>query len=757
MSISSSRKVYCKTILSILIPSITIISFYGDSQAQVVPDRTLGVENSIVTPNSDVKGIPSDRIDGGAIRGSNLFHSFQEFNVSEGRGIYFTSPVGVQSIFSRITGSNASQILGKLGTLGSSASLFLINPNGIIFGPNSTLDVTNSFVATTARSIDFADGTRFNAGVSDRETLLTVSVPISLRFDNPGNITVRGNGNGTRLTNNLVDTNFGLRILPEKIIALVGGNVIIDGGSIKSPGGKIEIGSVLEGNIQISDYNSNNFTFRYENTLAQGTVQLVRQSTIDASGFGAGDIFIQGQNLSLNSGSQIESSTLASELGGTVNINVTDTIEIAGTATKGNFITPSGISAFVYPNASGSGASLNVNTRRLVLRSPGTLSTATLGSGSGGNLTIDAKEIEVIGSLSNGRRSGGIATSVAPRATGKAGDLLINTRKLQVSNGGTVSTTSLGLGRPGNVFIGAETVELSGSAGETPSSLSARSVGIADSGNITVETQTFKVLDGARTSVRNDGSGNAGALQINASSIYLENQGSITASTASGKGGNISIQGGNLQLLRNSILTTSAGNEGEGGNIDISADTLTVINNSEITAEAIGGPGGNIQVKTQGIFRSPESEISASSELGIDGTVNIQTFGLDVRNSLVSLENNFVSSEQVVAGSCLARRNTDRSSFVVTGSGGLPLNPDSEIQEWESLSSPRTDRQKLEESRNIVPTKLQVSPKSVAAKKWKLGDPIIEAQGIIKLTGGRVMLGMKPQTPKNAESLICQS
>nr|WP_202223547.1 filamentous hemagglutinin N-terminal domain-containing protein [Okeania sp. KiyG1] len=78
--------------------------------AQLLPDGTLGEENSVVTPNINIKGIESDRIDGGAKRGGNLFHSFQEFNVQQGRGVYFTNPDGVANILTRITGNNASNI-----------------------------------------------------------------------------------------------------------------------------------------------------------------------------------------------------------------------------------------------------------------------------------------------------------------------------------------------------------------------------------------------------------------------------------------------------------------------------------------------------------------------------------------------------------------------------------------------------------------------------------------------------------------------
>ena len=53
---------------------------------KIIPDNTLGQENSVVVPNVEIKGVNSDRIDGGALRDSNLFHSFREFNIGEGRG-----------------------------------------------------------------------------------------------------------------------------------------------------------------------------------------------------------------------------------------------------------------------------------------------------------------------------------------------------------------------------------------------------------------------------------------------------------------------------------------------------------------------------------------------------------------------------------------------------------------------------------------------------------------------------------------------
>ena len=84
------------------------------AEAQITPDDSLGDESSVVTP-LDSEGFAVDRIDGGATRGTGLFHSFQDFNVDAGRGAYFNNPAGIDNIFSRVTGTNVSNINGVLG------------------------------------------------------------------------------------------------------------------------------------------------------------------------------------------------------------------------------------------------------------------------------------------------------------------------------------------------------------------------------------------------------------------------------------------------------------------------------------------------------------------------------------------------------------------------------------------------------------------------------------------------------------------
>ncbi|HAA26534.1 MAG TPA: hypothetical protein DCE56_01190, partial [Cyanobacteria bacterium UBA8553] len=163
--------------------------------AQVTPDSTLGTERSVVVPNQVIKGIPSDQINGGATRGTNLFHSFQEFNVGEGQGVYFTNPAGIENILSRVTGGNPSNIFGRLGVLGN-ANLFLLNPNGIMFGPNSSLDIKGSFFATTANGIKLGDTGFFSASEPQNSRLISVS-PGALFFNQVANqpATITNSGN----------------------------------------------------------------------------------------------------------------------------------------------------------------------------------------------------------------------------------------------------------------------------------------------------------------------------------------------------------------------------------------------------------------------------------------------------------------------------------------------------------------------------------------------------------------------------------
>ena len=219
------------------------------SKAQVIPDNTLGTENSTVN-STLINNIPSERIDGGAIRGTNLFHSFETFNIEPGLGVYFSNPAIVENIVSRVTGNNPSEIMGTLGILGD-ANLFLINPNGIIFGSEASLDIKGSFIGSSAGSVIF-EGFEFTTENPQAPPLLTINMPLGLGFnDNPGMIVNQSivseivtDENGEILGEDLI----GLRVAPEQTLALVGGEISIEGGFVTIGGGRIELGSVAGSN-----------------------------------------------------------------------------------------------------------------------------------------------------------------------------------------------------------------------------------------------------------------------------------------------------------------------------------------------------------------------------------------------------------------------------------------------------------------------------------------------------------------------------
>ncbi|MBE9066559.1 filamentous hemagglutinin N-terminal domain-containing protein, partial [Leptolyngbya cf. ectocarpi LEGE 11479] len=157
---------------------LTVANFPIAAQAQITPDGTLGGELSTVTEGAMVRGDLADLIEGGAVRGSNLFHSFLEFNVGEGQRVYFASPVGIESILNRVTGDAPSNIFGILGVDGS-ADLFLLNPNGLVFGENAALDIEGSFYGTTGSAIELGNGV-FSAVAPEQSRLLTVNPSVQL-------------------------------------------------------------------------------------------------------------------------------------------------------------------------------------------------------------------------------------------------------------------------------------------------------------------------------------------------------------------------------------------------------------------------------------------------------------------------------------------------------------------------------------------------------------------------------------------------
>jgi filamentous hemagglutinin family protein len=250
--------------------------------SQLRPDNTLGVDNSIV--NSSPDGI--DTISGGATRGSNLFHSFEQFSIPNGRAALFDNGANIQNILTRVTGGSRSEIDGILAARGT-ANLFLLNPNGILFGQNASLNIGGSFIATTANSINFADGTQFSATPGTGTPLLTVSVPLGLQFGtNPGNIVNRA-------------STFGLQVQPGRTIGLIGGNVSLEGGDLTAAGGRVELGAVAAPGVVGINPDLSGFRFSFPTDLTLSDISLTNAANVRTVASNGGSMSVNARNLSI--------------------------------------------------------------------------------------------------------------------------------------------------------------------------------------------------------------------------------------------------------------------------------------------------------------------------------------------------------------------------------------------------------------------------------------------------------------------------
>lgn len=193
------------------------------ARSQIIPDHTLGAEGSVVH---------GSQISGGAIRGSNLFHSFQEFGIPAGAAAYFANPAGITDIFGRVTGGNPSEIFGTLGVEGD-ANLTLINPQGFLFGENAQLDIRGSFMATTS-SVTFNNGYEFSATNPTAPPLLNIGVPLGLqRGTNPTG--------GTIINEATLEMQLGEEVIFFAEEVRHGGEIVAPGGAVKLVGQRVAL------------------------------------------------------------------------------------------------------------------------------------------------------------------------------------------------------------------------------------------------------------------------------------------------------------------------------------------------------------------------------------------------------------------------------------------------------------------------------------------------------------------------------------
>ncbi|MBN3958722.1 MAG: filamentous hemagglutinin N-terminal domain-containing protein [Nostoc sp. NMS8] len=653
---------------NLLIPTLLILAS-TPLQAQITPDNTLGIEASRLTPNVLINGASSDRIDGGATRGSNLFHSFTEFNIDNGQRVYFGNPSGIENILTRVTGGNASNIFGTLGVNGA-ANLFLINPNGIVFGQNASLDVRGSFVGTTANGIQIGNQGVFSATNPQAPPLLTIN-PSGLLFNqlNQGGITNQSQAPAG--INSIGENVTGLRVADGQNLLLVGGNININGGGLRAYGGNIELAALAApGTVELNIENNNLPSLAIPDGVERADISLSNGAEVNVRGANGGNIKINARNVNLTGESKLRTGI---ETGlGTPNSKSGDiVINATGTTTLTD---KSIISNSVRERAFGKSGDVNITTGSLNLNKDALINLSTLGEGDAGNIFIQASDTVSLDSNT------GIYSSVGSGAVGNAGSININASSLTLSddaalatdlvgvfeafsvgrgNGGNInikvgslslnnsefSASTSGQGNAGNVLIQAkDAVSLTGGSG-IYSSVEKDAVG--NGGIIEIQAGSLSLIEGSEVNTKILGQGNGGKIAINArdtisldgfgkdSNIFSRIIGSVNPSGV-GNAGDIQLTTSNLSVTSGALISSSTLGKGNAGSILIQAkDTISLTGDANIYG-SVGysgvGNGGDIQLTTSNLSVTNGALISSTFGKGNAGNININVGSLYLNN-----------------------------------------------------------------------------------------------------------------------------
>jgi filamentous hemagglutinin family protein len=670
------------------------------AQAQVIPDATLAT--TVSSPNN-----LNFTIDNGSRSGANLFHSFSNFSIPTGGSAIFNNAADVQTIFSRVTGSSSSTLDGLIKANGSS-NLFLLNPNGIVFGPNAQLDLGGAFLATTADRLNFADGTRFSA--SNPVPMLTMSVPIGLQMgQNPGAITVNGTGHTLQLPSTYApviragSNTAGLHVKPNQTLALVGNKVTLDGAVLSAPQGRLEIVSGANGNISLTPV-AQGWHLNADSLQSYRDISLTHRSSLEASGAGNTAIQLVGKTIQILNGSIALMVTQGLQAPGNFQIKASEALRLSGTDQSGKF------GSFLVSDVfAGTGADLSIVAPQITLSNTAMIHARAFGKSQAGNVAINASTIQIDGQADI---NPAIRTRIAASTLGQsnAGILAISADQLNILNGGIISASTLGSGLGGDIIVVANIVKVDGVSpfiGQS-SLLTASALGAGNAGNVSIQTQVLSVTGSSTVNTSTLATGNAGSLVINATrSVVVSggvpafsgaSDGSEIASAAtivsrevqqrlglppipSGAAGSLTINTPSLSVLNGATIKVDnqgLGNAGslrvnadtiylkggstieaatavgEGGNVSLQAQTLLLRDRSAITATAGGaGNGGNITIDVPIVLGLANSDIIANAVKGTGGSIQINTqsiLGLKYRPALTPANDITASSEFGISG-----------------------------------------------------------------------------------------------------------
>lgn len=548
---------------SIVMLTVSLLSqsfFVPLCRAEISLDGTVGPNGALAGPDFTIPAEVGRQV------GSNLFHSFGQFNINIRESATFTGPNLIENILGRVTGGESSTINGLLRSEIPEANVFLINPAGIMFGPNAKLDVQGSFHASTADYIRLGENGRFDATQPDN-SFLTIDPPTAFGFlsDNPAPISVQGSS---------------LSNLPGETLSLVGGDIEISGGKFIFLDGTINIASVSspgEVTPNIPEQFSNLSIDSYQEI---GNIAVSDGAYISVYGEGGG-IFIRGGTFSIEEGSQLSSST-------------------------GYY-------------SQGQGADISINANNVTLKDGASIYSDTWGEGQGGEIEIQA-ENQIL--LSGSDKFSSICST--SWVDGEPGEIHIDASDLIIIGKGAIGGSTVGgEGISSNIYIGVKNFTLTGTEAKISSNTDSENSG----GNISIDATGHIQIDGGQISSSTYGIGKGGGITINAAdSISISNFGTISSwsyrppyaySEDYGDAGTITVFSPTL-TMDNSLIGAGTNTDGDAGNILLAVNKLELTNGAQIeTTSGLYFPSSGVIV---GSGNAGSITVNAAESLSISGS-----------------------------------------------------------------------------------------------------------------------------------------
>jgi filamentous hemagglutinin family protein len=624
--------------------SLCWLAIASPVKAQIAGDNTLGTTVNSSPSSPCMSG--SCSITGGTTRGSNLFHSFDQFSIPSGVTANFVNnnPT-VQNIISRVTGNLPSDINGTIAASGTyrNFNLFLINPNGIYFGQNANLLLHGSFTASTAKSVIFANGTQFIAEAAAPAPLLAISAPIGLQFGNS--------------TASIQVQSSSLSVPKGNTLALVGGGINITGSKLAANNGEIVLAS-MGANSQVSFIPTpTGLILGYKGEPNFQDINLSQSAKVIAAG---GNIQVLAKNAILTEGSSLAIPPSNTESGGNLNIFTSNSVQLIGTS--------SGLFSRTTDNKNA--GNINITTNKLMIANGGGIYSSTFGNSKGGEITINAGEsVELTGNFSRNIVTGVFSQILNSANNKEGGTIRIASPQITLTNEAIISSSTGNGGFAGNLIFNSDRLTLQNGA-----KISSKSFGTGTPGNINVTANTVW-LDNLSELSNNTVSAKGGDINFqNLNILSLSNGSQISASTLNGKGGNINITAANSTSLNNSSILVVAYGSGNAGNINIGTNLLNLQNVSQIAANNTGtGNGGSLAITAGTIFLDNQSKLSAESRSGLGGNIKLWISndlnlnnGSKISISTITGEGGFIT---ISAANLINLNNGSNLSAEATGRG----------------------------------------------------------------------------------------